>query len=306
MAVHPPETRPVSPTPPEEPSKGKEQKSYLEKMKVPAGLLLAGVAVASAAGWMSANKLNENLENGGNPAPGSGTNTSGSEFPGESEQPNPGQTVEAPEVSPVDPSNPEIPGSESWKFYSDNGQKFQTFEEFSAPIEIAADTHEDSIAAQVAYYKHLENMANNSLAPLDDPTEVISNLNIAEGQQLDGDDYENAAALRFKAYDKLYDTPDGNLYEFAQQLAGQVVKNQLTSEIKGDDAEYRIAIEFAKTKPEFTITDNLGETTLSANTSVAGTYDLTFTGGGPTETITPDGQSVWLVDGDAVVTKREG
>lgn len=209
----------------------------------------------------------------------------------------PGQTAPTETKIPV-PENRGGLGTDTYKFFSPDGKNFQTFEQLSDSITIPVGENADSIEAQTTYYKQMEKMANY----FPSEQEVRNNLNIPTGQ-LTVDDYMDACALYHKAYDKLYDQPSGGLHDFMKELAAKVAFIKLETLNNSEAVPYNVTIDFAKTKPEFTITDNAAQNSIDDVNPISGTYELTFTGGGPNKTTGEN--PVWLVDGNVHVAKAD-
>ncbi|MET0980227.1 MAG: hypothetical protein ABWX90_03165 [Candidatus Saccharimonadales bacterium] len=278
----------------------KNREGFTKKHKIIGTLLALG---GLAGGAVAANHFSSNVET---PASKDQENPGGDILPTHvASEPLP--SVSPSNITPLEtatpttipvPENREGGGSATYKFFSEDGASFQTFEELSGSITIPVSENENSIEAQTTYYKHMEKMANY----FPSETEVRNNLNIPTGQ-LTVDDYIDACKLYHNAYDNLYEKPAGSLYSFMNELAVNVAYAKLETLNNGEAAPYNVTIDFAKTAPQFTVGDNARDNTVDDTNPMSGTYDLTFTGFGPNKTTGKN--PTWLVDGNVQVTKAE-
>lgn len=235
--------------------------------------------------------------------------------------PAPGTNNVAPAVPGQTPTPSAIPvpewrsgrGIDTHKFTTDGGKPFQTHKELVAAIKVPVAEYPDTISAQTRFYELMEQRVNY------EPTEeeARNNLNIPAGQQLEIDDYRDAAKLYRDTYVGLFEVESGGLFKFMDQLGSDVydiqIANYGTSVNWVPKVSYEVNVEFARTRPEFIVTDNVAKTELVTGTPglkavdvtgfITGTYELTFTGFGP-DKVTENKEQVWKFGEKVVVTKK--
>lgn len=149
--------------------------------------------------------------------------------------PNPVPTASAPvtpgTVTPIEtapgvtPAPVETAPRETLAFTDKNGNK-QTFDELKASIALNTSDYDNGPQALEAFIDvHMNNMIRYNPSE----AEVKSILGLNENGRVGLNEYINVSKMRNAAFDHLYDTPAGDLYNAMQEISEVDMKNWYTS-----------------------------------------------------------------------------
>lgn len=123
------------------------------------------------------------------------------------------------------PSAAPAPDKSSLAFTNENGTK-QTFEQLKASTRLGAYDYGNGSEALEAFFEvHMNNMTHYN--PTVDEVKGILGLN--EQGRVGLDEFIKVSKLRNAAFDHLYDTPGGDLYNAMQEVSEVNLKNWYTS-----------------------------------------------------------------------------
>lgn len=229
----------------------------------------AAIAVGTILG-LNANKG----EDDNNQPPAPQETASAPATPGAVEQPEP--TTPA-ETAPAPVASGELVAEEDLVFYTEDGST-QTYEELVDSLTLPTQEYSGPDAAD-AFFASMNQMIQH----MPSPEEVRHNLNIPDSQEFPTfEQYEQASIAHGKAFDILFESPSGDLYEKMHQLRDQALYNWVISMDNGDEVPYELAITYDGVR-SFKVTDNaqLNSFNNSSNLDAyRGTYQLDFNGEG--------------------------
>jgi hypothetical protein len=191
-----------------------------------------GVTIASAAVYVNAITSGIGIDNSQDknrpPAPETSN----------SANPTPGQTGETQKNTFIET-----------KFYDENGTE-TTKEELSESVRLTTDKYPDATDAMRGFFDKMEVMMNH----FPSEAEVRNNLGYDASKKLTKEDYLNAAAIYRKAYDSIYENPNGKLYSEMNRLGASAVGYHYDT--MNEAEPYRISIELPKGSELVLVTDN--------------------------------------------------
>lgn len=209
-------------------------KTKNKKLKMVLGGVAAGVGVtiASAAVYVNAITSSIGLDNtqDKNLPPAPETSNSANPFPTQA-----GETQGTPVIET--------------KFYDKTGAEL-TKEELSESVRLTVDKYPDGPDAMRGFFEKMEVMMNH----FPSEAEVRNNLGYAADKKLTKQDYLDAAAIYRKAYDSIYEHPNGKLYSEMNRLGASAVGYHYDT--MNEAEPYYISLELPKGSDIALVSDN--------------------------------------------------